>query len=400
MSQQHPAALAPLGWSPSRQAELDALARPAALPARVARVDRGASLVVTADGPVRVAGAGLAAGDWLALEAGRPPVVLPRRTLLARRAAGRPDAEQAIAANVDVVAVVHGLDRPLRDRRLHRALALAWESGATPVVVLAKADLADDAPARALDAEVAFGVDALPVSARSGAGLDDLRARVRPDRTLVLVGESGAGKSTLVNALLGREALATGAVRDGDRKGRHTTTARHLLALPGGGALIDTPGVRELGLWGSQEGVRATFADIAALAEGCRFGDCRHDGEPGCAVAAAVGDGARDRRRLDSHRDLLRETAALARREDERAWRAHGRQGSRMAREAVRAKRGRRQSSLSCVSAGAAAGATPPPPRRSVAKSNRLRRTRRSPPWRATISRTIAARRSRSSAAA
>jgi ribosome biogenesis GTPase len=342
LSQQHPAALAPLGWSPSRQAELEALGRPAASPARVGRVDRGSCVAVTAAGPVRVEAPGLVAGDWIALEEGRLAAVLPRRTLLSRRAAGRPDAEQAIAANIDVVAVVHGLDRPLRDRRLHRALALAWDSGATPVVVLAKADLDDGAAARALDAEVAFGVDALPVSASTGAGLDALAARARPDRTLVLVGESGAGKSTLVNALIGREALATGAVRDGDRKGRHTTTARHLVPLPGGGALIDTPGVRELGLWGAEEGVRATFADIAAFAEGCRFGDCRHDGEPGCAVAAAVAAGHLDPRRLDSHRDLAREMASLARREDERAWRAHGRQGSRMAREAARHKRARR----------------------------------------------------------
>jgi len=339
LSQQHPAALAPLGWSPSRQAELDALGRPVAIPARVGRVDRGACVAVTAAGPVRVEAPGLVAGDWIALEEGRLAAVLARRSLLSRRAAGRPDAEQAIAANIDVVAVVHGLDRPLRDRRLHRALALAWDSGATPVVVLAKADLDDDAASRALDAEVAFGVDALAVSASTGAGLDALAARVRPDRTLVLVGESGAGKSTLVNALAGREALATGAVRDGDAKGRHTTTARHLVPLPGGGALIDTPGVRELGLWGSREGVRAAFADIAALAEGCRFGDCRHDGEPGCAVAAAVAAGELDPLRLDSHRDLVREMASLARRQDERAWRAHDRRGSRMAREAVRHKR-------------------------------------------------------------
>ncbi|MGE0025620.1 MAG: ribosome small subunit-dependent GTPase A [Thermoleophilia bacterium] len=339
MSQHHSAALAPLGWSPSRQAELDALGRPAAIPARVARVDRGACVAVTAGGSVRVEAPGLAAGDWIVLEDGRPAAVLTRRTLLQRRAAGRPDAGQAIAANVDVVGVVHGLDRPLRDRRLHRALALAWESGATPVVVLTKADLDGDAAARALDAEVAFGVDALTVSARTGAGLDALAARARPDRTLVLVGESGAGKSTLVNALVGREALATGPVRDGDQKGRHTTTARHLVPLPGGGALIDTPGVRELGLWGSDGGVRAAFADIAALADGCRFADCRHDGEPGCAVAAAVADGSLDPRRLESHRDLARELSSLARREDERAWRAHGRQGSRMAREASRHKR-------------------------------------------------------------
>jgi ribosome biogenesis GTPase len=244
LSQQHLAALAPLGWSPSRQAELGALGRPAAIPARVARVDRGSSVAVTAAGPVRVEASGLVAGDWVAIESGRLLAVLSRGALLSRRAAGRPDAAQAIAANIDVVAVVHGLDRPLRDRRLHRALALAWESGATPVVVLTKADVDAGAATRALDAEVAFGVDALPVSARTGEGLDALAALVRPDRTLVLIGESGAGKSTLVNALAGREALATGAVRDGDRKGRHTTTARHLVPLPGGGALIDTPGVR------------------------------------------------------------------------------------------------------------------------------------------------------------
>jgi ribosome biogenesis GTPase len=341
LSHQHHAALAPLGWSPSRQAELDDLGRPAAVPGRIGRVDRGSSVAITAAGPVRAEAPGLVAGDWVAIEDGRLAAVLARRTLLARRAAGRPDAEQAIAANIDVVAVVHGLDRPLRDRRLHRALALAWDSGATPVVVLTKADLDPDAAARALDAEVAFGVDALPVSARTGAGLDALAARARPDRTLVLVGESGAGKSTLVNALLGHEALATRAVRGGDHKGRHTTTARHLVPLPGGGALIDTPGVRELGMWGSDEGVRAAFADIAVLAEGCRFADCRHGGEPGCAVAAAVADGALAADRLGSHRDLMREMAALARREDERARRAHGRQGSRMAREAVRHKRGR-----------------------------------------------------------
>ncbi len=185
--------------------------------------------------------------------------------------------------------------------------------------------------------------NALPVSARTGEGLDALAALVRPDRTLVLIGESGAGKSTLVNALTGREALATGPVRDGDHKGRHTTTARRLVPLPGGGALIDTPGVRELGLWGSPVGVQATFADIATLAEGCRYADCRHDGEPGCAVAAAVAAGTLDAGRLDSHRDLVREMASLARRDDERAWRAHGRQGSRMAREAARHARGGRR---------------------------------------------------------
>ena len=337
------AALAPLGWNPARQAELDGLALPGATPARIGRVDRGGALAIASDGPRHVAGVGLATGDWVALAGDRVAAVLPRRSLLARRAAGRPDAEQIIAANVDVVVAVQGFDRPLRDRRLHRALALAWESGATPVVALTKADLVDDATARALEVEVALGVNVHPVSVRRREGLAPLAGLARPDRTLVLVGESGAGKSTLVNALVGHEALATGEVRAGDAKGRHTTTARHLVPLPGGGALIDTPGVRELGLWGSAEGVAATFADITALAEGCRFGDCRHEGEPGCAVRAAVAQGDLDPGRLESFRGLDRELRALALREDERARRAHGRRGSLAARDAYRHKPGGRR---------------------------------------------------------
>jgi len=337
------AALAPLGWNPTRQAELDALGLPGAAPARIGRVDRGGALALAGDGPVHVDGVGLATGDWVALAAGRVAAILPRRSLLARRAAGRPDAEQMIAANVDVVVAVHGLDRPLRDRRLHRALALAWESGAIPVVALTKADLIGDAASRALEVEAALGVGAHAVSVRRGEGLARLADLARPDRTLVLVGESGAGKSTLVNALAGRDELATGEVRSGDAKGRHTTTARHLVPLPGGGALIDTPGVRELGLWGSQEGVAAAFADIAALAEGCRFGDCGHEGEPGCAVLAAVDEGALDPARLESFRDLAREVRALARREDERTRRAHDRRGSLAVRDAYRHKPGGRR---------------------------------------------------------
>lgn len=332
------AALAPLGWDTGRQAELDALG-PALTPARVGRVDRGGALAIGPDGPIRLEGGGLVTGDWVAIGDGRPTAVLERRALLARRAAGRADAMQAIAANVGVVAAVQGLDRPLRIRRLHRALALAWDAGATPVVILAKADLDDQAAPRALAAEAALGVDVHAVSARTGDGLDALAALAAPDRTLVLIGESGAGKSSLVNALTGTEALAVGDVRGGDAKGRHTTTARHLVPLPGGGCLIDTPGVRELGLWSSDAGVAVTFADITALAAECRFGDCRHDGEPDCAVIRAVEEGRLDRARLDSHRDLLRETAALALRADEREWRAHGRRGSRLAREAMRLKR-------------------------------------------------------------
>jgi ribosome small subunit-dependent GTPase A len=335
---QNTAALAPLGWNTSRQAELDALGA-GLVPARVGRADRGGALAIGPSGSFHVEGAGLVTGDWVAIAGGRPAAVLARRTLLERRAAGRADAAQAIAANVDVVAIVQGLDRPLRERRLHRALALAWDAGATPVVVLTKADLDDQAASRGLALEAALGVDAHVVSARTGDGLGPVAALAAPDRTLVLIGESGSGKSSLVNALTGTEALAVGGVRAGDAKGRHTTTARHLVALPGGGCLIDTPGVRELGLWTSEEGVAATFSDISALAADCRFTDCRHDGEPGCAVERAVEEGLLDAARLASHRDLLRETAALALRADEREWRAHGRRGSRLIRRALREKR-------------------------------------------------------------
>lgn len=337
---QRRAALAPLGWDGNREAELDALGG-GMIPGRVARVDRGGGLVVTAGGMRNVTGAGLAAGDWVGIGAGdRVAAVLSRRTAIARRAAGRRDAEQVMAANVDVVVAVQALDRPLRTRRLHRALAIGWDSGAVPVVVLTKSDLGVDP---VVEGEVGrLGVDVIGVSAHAGAGLDRVAALTRPARTIVLLGESGAGKSTLANALLGTEALATGAVREGDGKGRHTTTARHLVALPGGGALIDTPGMRELGLWADEGGVGATFADVEQLAPACRFPDCRHDTEPGCAVREAVERGALDPERLDSYRDLRREAEAMERRGDERAWRAHGRTGSRMAREAQRRKRGRR----------------------------------------------------------
>ncbi|MGD9571991.1 MAG: ribosome small subunit-dependent GTPase A [Thermoleophilia bacterium] len=332
------AALAPLGWDEHREGEMRALGA-GLVPGRVVRVDRGGGVVATPEGTTPVTGAGLAAGDWVAVRDGRVAAVLTRRTAIARRAAGRADAEQVMAANVDVVIAVQALDRPLRVRRLHRALAIGWDAGARPVVALTKADLGvPDETA----AEVAgLGIDAVAVSARTGAGIEDVAAMARPARTLVLLGESGAGKSTLTNALLGGEVLATGAVREGDGKGRHTTTARHLVALPGGGALIDTPGVRELGLWADERGVAATFADVADLAPSCRFPDCRHETEPGCAVLEAVAAGALPEERLASYRDLMREAAAMERRADERSQRAHGRTGSRMAREAQRAKRGR-----------------------------------------------------------
>jgi ribosome biogenesis GTPase len=336
-----PSSLVPLGWSGRIAAQMAALDMPDAVPARVARVDRGGAMAIGADGPRPVHGAGVAVGDWVAVRGDRVAAVLPRRSTVSRRAAGRADAEQVIAANVDVVLVVHGLDRPLRIRRIHRALALAWEAGASPAVALAKADLAGAPAVQALLADAALGVDVHTVSVLTGQGLEALAAVARPARTIALVGESGAGKSSLANALVGAQALATGDVRAGDAKGRHTTTARHLVPLPGGGVLIDTPGMRELGLWEAGRGVARAFRDIEELAEGCRFRDCSHESEPGCAVRAAAASGELDPGRLESLRQLRRELAAQELRGDERARRRAGRRGERALRQALRAK-GRR----------------------------------------------------------
>jgi ribosome biogenesis GTPase len=336
-----PSSLERLGWDARRAEELTAAAPPGAVPARVARVDRGGALALAERGEVALRGGGLAVGDWVGLRDGAVAAVLPRRSTLARRAAGTAAGEQVIAVNVDVVLVVHGLDRPLRVRRLHRALALAWEAGAVPALVLAKADLTPAPPVEALIADAALGVEVHTVSSRTGRGVDEIAARAAPARTVVLLGESGAGKSSLANALVGGAALPTGPVRERDAKGRHTTTARHLVPLPAGGALIDTPGLRELGLWGAESGVARAFADIEALAEGCRFRDCRHESEPGCAVRAAATSGELDPARLESLRDLRRELAADERRRDERARRAQGRRGAKAVRQALRMK-GRR----------------------------------------------------------
>ncbi len=295
-------------------------------PARVVRQDRALLRVRTAErellarpsGRLRhEAGSALelpVIGDWVALEA--PPTareavihaVFPRRSLLARRSAGEALEGQAIAANVDRVLLCAALDRPLNLRALERALAVAGDSGATPTVLLTKADLAQDAAAAVEAARaVAPGVEVLAVSAQTGA-LTPLRALLREGETGVLVGASGAGKSTLVNALTAGARLATGEVRDSDRKGRHTTTHRELVALPEGGLLVDGPGVRELGLWLEDGGLQRAFSDVEALAGQCRFRDCTHRQEPGCAVREGL-----DPDRLASFDKLAKEQAYLER---------------------------------------------------------------------------------------
>jgi ribosome biogenesis GTPase len=318
--------LIPYGWDDRVAALFENVAAPGLEPARVVRVERSAVVVATAagEGPARAADL-LATGDWVAITSGSatttPAVVarLPRWSELSRldpQGAG----VQVLVANIDVVLVVAPAER-LSPARVERELSAAWESGATPAVVVTKTDLDPIAATTTTDdlRSRLFGVDVVATSTVTGAGLDEVAALLQPNRTAVLIGPSGAGKSSLTNALLGTDRMATGEVRSGDHRGRHTTTARQLLVVPAGGVMIDTPGIRSLGLTGGDAGVAAAFPDIEAKAAACRFRDCRHTTEPGCAVLAAVESGGLDAKRLDSYRKLELESAFEARRSDVRA---------------------------------------------------------------------------------
>ena len=316
------AELAALGWDDGWAAALAEVGDPALLPARVSRVDRGLCSVMAGTAVVRVAaerGVDIAVGDWVALGPGasagdRPRIagVLPRRCVFRRAADGRAAAGQVVAANIDTVLLFDAIDGSLSLRHLERYLALAWQSGATPVVLITKSDAAPAAVvAEAVTAvqAVAEGVSVVVVSATTGDGLAGLAPYLAPGRTAALLGLSGAGKSTLVNLLAGVEVLATGAVRR-DGKGRHTTTHRQLVLLPGGGLLIDTPGMRALSVVGAGDGVEQAFHDVEVLAQGCEYDDCAHAGEQGCALTAALSDGRLTRRRLESWLRLRAETPA------------------------------------------------------------------------------------------
>jgi ribosome biogenesis GTPase / thiamine phosphate phosphatase len=316
----------------------------APVPGRVLRHDGVAVSVALPDGvssrPLR---RGLdpppVVGDWVVEQAGVLRAVLPRSSLLERKSARR-EQPQALAANVDLVLVVCGLDRPVRAGRIQRTATLAWEAGAVPSVVLTKADrVAQEEADEAADRVMAEnpGLDVLVTSTRTGQGADALRAAVK-DWTVVLVGESGAGKSSLVNLLLDSEAAAVGDVRKGDFKGRHTTASRELHVVPTGGVVIDTPGIRSVGLWADAEAVATTFDDIDDLAAGCRFADCRHDTEPGCAVRTAIEDGALAADRLARWRALEREAIAAERRADPHAQKVWGRSFARVTKDAQRRK--------------------------------------------------------------
>ncbi|MFB7812704.1 ribosome small subunit-dependent GTPase A [Paenibacillus chitinolyticus] len=267
-----------------------------------------------------------AVGDWVALsvreEEGRATIhgVLPRKSMFVRKVAGNVTEEQIVAANVDVIFLVNALNADYNLRRLERYLVMAWESGASPVIILSKADLCaspEEVALRVAETEaIAPGVPVHAVSSLLGEGVEGLRAAyLGIGRTAAVAGSSGAGKSTLINALLGHEAMDTGAIREDDARGRHTTTHRELLLLPGGGVLIDTPGMRELQLWEADSGLSQSFDDVETLAASCRFPDCRHSSEPGCAVRGAIEDGTLDQARYDSYVKLQKELAFLARKE-------------------------------------------------------------------------------------
>ena len=267
-----------------------------------------------------------AVGDWVAVrqrpEDGAVIVgVMPRRTAFTRRAAGEPTGEQVVAANVDVVFVVMGLDRDYNPRRLERYLLMARESGAAPVILLTKPDLSPDLSAHIRDVTTLAGdIVVHVVNPKRGEGVEQLHAHLAPGRTAALLGSSGVGKSTIINRLVGVDVQRTREVRASDSRGRHTTTHRELVMLPGGGLIIDTPGMRELQLWDAADAVRETFDDIDALAAGCHFTNCRHRDEPRCAVKAAVAEGTLPAERLDSYVKLQDELATLARQQEERAW--------------------------------------------------------------------------------
>ncbi|MGI8839233.1 MAG: ribosome small subunit-dependent GTPase A [Caulobacteraceae bacterium] len=322
------------GWSGALQRDFASHAAAGLIPGRVILQRRGLYGLATDFGEARAeisgrlardapAGGYPAAGDWVALAVGDPGElaiihhVLPRRTAFTRKAAGSGGGPQVVAANADVAFLTAALDGDLNPRRLERYLAAAWQSGAAPVVVLTKADLVADVGAAVTAVEaVALGAPVLAISSRTGEGLEAVRGYLAPGRTAVMVGGSGVGKSTLLNALMGSERMATGAMRAGDGRGRHTTSHRELILLPGGGLLLDTPGMRELGLWDGDEGLVAAFEDIEALAANCRFGDCGHTNEPGCAVRAALQSAALDDARWRAYRKLQREVAFADAKED------------------------------------------------------------------------------------
>lgn len=324
------------GWTSERRLAFESHAERGLIPGRIVVQQRSHARVMTEAGEIAASLAGKLShqaehldfpvtGDWVACsqrpgEGATIQTVLDRTSLFVRRAAGQGQTVQAVAANVDLALLVSSLNADLNPRRLERYLAMALDSGVRPVVVLTKADLAEQATETSSKVSAALGgVEVLVISARTGLGMGDLANLLKPGLTAVLLGSSGAGKSTIVNALAGEQKMATADIRESDAHGRHTTTHRELILLPSGALLLDTPGMRELGLWDAQAGLAATFADLEAdielMAQGCRFRDCRHEAEPGCAVRAALEDGRLDRERWTAWGKLKAELAQAGHRQ-------------------------------------------------------------------------------------
>jgi len=322
-----------LGWTPFFAEHLTRLAGRDLIPARISRQDRCGYVALTEHGPLTATVSGRlqhaarspadfpAVGDWVAVRA-RPPErsatihhLLPRRTAFSRKAPGSGTDEQILAVNMDALLLVTGLDGNFKLRRIERYLTQAWDSGADPVVVLSKSDLCPSVEDRIAEVEcVAAGVPVLAVSATTGDGVTALQNYLAPGRTLALLGSSGVGKSTLVNALLGESRQATNPVRADDDRGRHTTVRREMILHPDGGVLIDTPGLRELQLWADPGEATHAFGEIESLSADCRFRDCSHVREPGCAVQQALAEGALDTARFEAYLELRKELRHLARR--------------------------------------------------------------------------------------
>jgi len=321
-----------LGWRASFASAFNALSDPSLQPARIARQDKNRYRIYTSEGlhPALLTGTLLktgpwpAVGDWVAVETrpgGEPAViraVLPRFSVFSRKKAGDTTQEQVVAANVDTLFLVSGLDGDFNIRRIERYVTQAWNSGATPVILLNKADRHPYPEAARAEVEATiFGVDVHVLSAADGTGIEALEPYLKTGQTVALLGSSGVGKSTLVNRLLGREVMKTAAVREDDSRGRHTTTHRELFLRPEGGLILDTPGMRELQMWGDEEDLTGAFGDIEDLAVDCRFSDCTHENEPGCAVCEALEDGHLNPAHYQSYLKLRRELAYLQRRQQE-----------------------------------------------------------------------------------
>lgn len=355
-----PPDLTAVGWNPRRAEEFAPHARKGLIPARVSHEHTHIYRVLTATGEMLARVAGRlrhrasartdypAVGDWVAVEPDRHGgearihAILPRISRFSRRAAGDVTEEQIVAANIDMVFLVAGLDRDFNVRRLERYLVVASESGASPVIVLNKADLADDPEARVEEVRaLAPGVPVHAVSCEVPGSLEPLRRYLGHGQTGALLGSSGVGKSTIVNRLIGRDLLPTREVRESDSRGRHVSTNRELVLLPGQGVIIDTPGMRELQLWETGEALAGTFGDIEALAMQCRFRDCHHRSEPGCAVVAAEAAGTLASGRLASFHKLAAEQTYQARQQDERAQieeKRRGRIGSKALSKRIKEK--------------------------------------------------------------